>query len=162
IVVDDGSTDETAAIPSRCRARVIRTENSGLSAARNTGLEAATGEIVAYIDDDAYPDREWVKRLVMAFQSHDYAGVGGPNVPQPWSSLTAECVAHAPGGPIHVLLSDSEAEHIPGCNMAFRRSRLLEIGGFDPQFRVAGDDVDVCWRVHQQGWRLGFSPTATV
>jgi hypothetical protein len=74
----------------------------------------------------------------------------------------AECVAHAPGGPIHVLISDREAEHIPGCNMAFRRGHLLSIGGFDPQFRAAGDDVDICWRVLQHGWKLGFSPTATV
>src|SRR5204862_291020 len=55
-----------------------------------------------------------------------------------------------------------EAEHIPGCNMAFRRSCLRAIGGFDPQFRVAGDDVDVCWRLQQHGWTLGFSPAAVV
>src|SRR5207249_4846011 len=53
-------------------------------------------------------------------------------------------------------------EHIPGCNMAFRKSCLLAIGGFDPQFRVAGDDVDVCWRLQQAGWTLGFSPAAMV
>src|SRR2546430_12690953 len=47
----------------------------------------------------------------------------------------AECIARAPGGPNHVLLSDREAEHIPGCNMAFRKTRLEAIGGFDPQFR---------------------------
>jgi hypothetical protein len=61
-----------------------------------------------------------------------------------------------------VLLSDREAEHIPGCNMAFRRSRLEEIGGFDNQFRVAGDDVDICWRLRDAGWTLGFSPGAMV
>ena len=54
------------------------------------------------------------------------------------------------------------AEHIPGCNMAFRKSRLHEIGGFDPQFRKAGDDVDVCWRLQQQGFKLGFSPAGFV
>jgi GT2 family glycosyltransferase len=162
IVVDDGSTDATAAIARQYDVRLIRTENCGLSAARNTGARAATGEIVAYIDDDAYPDREWIKRLAMVFLTSDYAGVGGPNLPPAGDSLVAECVAHAPGGPIHVLLSDREAEHIPGCNMAFRRAHLLAIGGFDPQFRVAGDDVDVCWRVQEQGWKLGFSPTATV
>jgi O-antigen biosynthesis protein len=162
IVVDDGSTDGTAAIASRYPVRLIRTENQGLSAARNTGLRAATGDIVAYIDDDAYPDREWLRHLAIVFMNSDYVGVGGPNIPPPGGSLIADCVAHAPGGPIHVLLSDSEAEHIPGCNMAFRRAPLLAIGGFDPQFRAAGDDVDVCWRVQEQGWKLGFNPTATV
>jgi hypothetical protein len=61
-----------------------------------------------------------------------------------------------------VLLSDREAEHIPGCNMAFRKACLEAIGGFDPQYRVAGDDVDVCWRLRQCGWTLGFSPAAMV
>jgi len=46
--------------------------------------------------------------------------------------------------------------------MAFRRTHLLALGGFDPQFRVAGDDVDICWRVLENGWKLGFCPTATV
>jgi glycosyltransferase involved in cell wall biosynthesis len=162
IVVDDGSTDQTAVVASNYNVRLIRTENRGLSSARNTGARAATGEIVAYIDDDAYPDREWLKRLAHVFLTTNYVGVGGPNIPPPGDSLVAQCVAHAPGGPIHVLISDHEAEHIPGCNMAFRRGPLLSIGGFDPQFRVAGDDVDVCWRVQEQGWKLGFSPTASV
>ena len=91
-----------------------------------------------------------------------HAAIGGPNIPPPNDGPIAECVAHSPGGPIHVLLSDLEAEHIPGCNMAFRRSCLEAIGGFDPQFRVAGDDVDLCWRLQQQGWTLGFSPAAVV
>jgi hypothetical protein len=61
-----------------------------------------------------------------------------------------------------VLLSDREAEHIPGCNMAFRKVCLEAIGGFDAQFRVAGDDVDVCWRLQARGWTLGFHPAAMV
>ena len=63
---------------------------------------------------------------------------------------------------MHVLLSDREAEHIPGCNMAFRRSALAAIDGFDPQFRAAGDDVDVCWRLQERGWTIGFHPAAVV
>ena len=61
-----------------------------------------------------------------------------------------------------MLLSDREAEHLPGCNMAFRRTALERLGGFDPQFRVAGDDVDICWRLLEAGHRLGFSPAAVV
>jgi GT2 family glycosyltransferase len=162
IVVDDGSTDSTAEIAVRHPVRLIRTENRGLSAARNTGLSAATGEIVAYIDDDAYPDADWLTHLALAFRDSEYVGVGGPNIAPPGEAFMAQCVAHAPGGPTHVLLSDREAEHIPGCNMAFRKEQLLKIGGFDPQFRVAGDDVDVCWRVQERGWKLGFCAGATV
>jgi GT2 family glycosyltransferase len=162
IVVDDGSSDSTAAIANEYGFRVISTENRGLSSARNTGLEAATGEIVAYTDDDARPDPHWLMYLASTFMSTTHAGVGGPNIAPSGDGSIAECVANAPGGPIHVLLSDREAEHIPGCNMAFRKSCLKEIGGFDPQFRVAGDDVDVCWRLQERGWTLGFSPAAIV
>jgi GT2 family glycosyltransferase len=163
IFVDDGSTDPSAVLRARDFGfRLIQTENRGLSSARNTGWQAATGEIVAYLDDDAWPDRDWLLYLAKAFQDGGYGGVGGPNIPPPSDGPIAQCVANAPGGPIHVLLSDTEAEHIPGCNMAFRRDALAEVGGFDPQFRVAGDDVDVCWRVQDAGYRLGFSPAAMV
>src|SRR5918911_293546 len=162
IVVDDGSTDSTAAITREYDVRLIRTENRGLSAARNTGLEAATGEIIAYLDDDARPDAHWLTYLAATFLRTTHAAVGGPNIPPPGDGPIAECVANAPGGPIHVLLSDREAEHLPGCNMAFRKASLQAIGGFDPQFRAAGDDVDVGWRLQQQGWRLGFNSAAMV
>lgn len=165
IVVDDGSTDRTAAIASEYPCRVISTENRGLSSARNTGWQAASGEIVAYIDDDAFPDAHWLNYLVATFLNSGnatHAGVGGPNIAPASDGAVAECVARSPGGPTHVLLSDRVAEHIPGCNMAFLKSCLKAIGGFDPQFRVAGDDVDLCWRLQQQGWTLGFNPGAVV
>jgi len=162
IVVDDGSTDATPHIAARYGFEVISTPNRGLSSARNTGLARATGEIVAYIDDDAWPDPHWLTYLVETFLTTDHAGVGGPNLPPPGDGPIAACVAAAPGGPMHVLVSDTEAEHVPGCNMAFRREALEAIGGFDPRFRTAGDDVDVCWRIQQAGGTLGFSPAAVV
>src|SRR5437868_3877203 len=65
-------------------------------------------------------------------------------------------------GPTHVLLDDRIAEHVPGCNMAFRRDALLLIGGFNPVYLKAGDDVDVCWRLQAKGLRIGFAPSAIV
>lgn len=162
IVVDDGSTDHSAAIAREYNVRLVSTGNRGLSAARNTGLEAATGEIVAYLDDDAYPDPHWLTYLASTFRGTGHMAVGGPNLAPPGAGPIAECVVNAPGGPVHVLFNDREAEHIPGCNMAFRKSGLRAIGGFDAQFRTAGDDVDVCWRVLQNGWTIGFSPAAVV
>jgi len=162
IVVDDGSTDATPAVASEYDVRLIRTENRGLSSARNTGLMAVTGEIVAYTDDDAYPDPHWLTYLAAMFQRTNHAGIGGPNIPPRGDGPIADCVANAPGGPVHVLLDDELAEHIPGCNMAFRRERLIEIGGFDPRYRVAGDDVDICWRLQERGWTIAFSPAAIV
>jgi GT2 family glycosyltransferase len=162
IIVDDGSTDSTAQIAAEYGFRLIRTANHGLSQARNTGLDAAAGEIIAYTDGDARPDRDWLTYLAAAFAATTHVGIGGWNIAPGGDGWIADCVANAPGGPVHVLLSDREAEHIPGCSMAFRASALRAIGGFDPQFRAAGDDVDVCWRLQEQGWTLGFCAGAMV
>jgi glycosyltransferase involved in cell wall biosynthesis len=162
IVVDDGSTDATAELSRARPVRVISTENRGLGSARNTGLAASDGEIVAYLDSDAYPDPHWLRYLARRFTTTAAVGVGGPNLPPPGDGPTAECVARSPGGPAHVLLSDTVAEHAPGCNLAIRASALREIGGFDPRFRAAGDDVDVCWRLQDRGGSLAFHAAAVV
>jgi O-antigen biosynthesis protein len=164
IVVDDGSTDNAAAIAAEFaspRFRIIRTENRGLSSARNTGYLAARGEIVAYIDDDAFPDPHWLQYLACSLKQ-GHAGAGGPNIPVPGDGWVAACITNAPGNPTHVLLSDSIAEHVPGCNMAFWKWALEEICGFDTQFRIAGDDVDLCWRLQECGHTLGFNASALV
>ena len=160
--MDDGSIDDTGAIAAEYAFRLIRTPNQGLSRARNVGLEATTGEIIAYTDGDARPDPHWLMYLAAEFEATSHAGVGRWTIAPPGDGRIADCVANAPGGPVHVLLSDREAEHIPGCSMAFRVGALKAIGGFDPQFRAAGDDVDVCWRLQERGWTLGFSHGAMV
>jgi hypothetical protein len=63
---------------------------------------------------------------------------------------------------VEVLISDTRAEHVPGCNMAFRRSALEAIGGFDPVYTAAGDDVDVCWKLLDRGDQIAFTPAAQV
>src|SRR5919197_3423633 len=96
IVVDDGSSDQTAAIAREYDLRLIRTPNRGLSSARNLGWQAATGEIVAYLDDDAYPDPHWLTYLAAAFLQTTHAAVGGPNIPPSSDGPIADCVANAP------------------------------------------------------------------
>ena len=163
ILVNDGSKDRTSEIGHRfSKVRVIDTPNAGLSAARNVGLAEATGEIVAYTDADTRVDRDWLTFLIQPFRTSDVVGSGGPNVVPPDDPPTAQCIARAPGGPTHVLLDDRIAEHVPGCNMAFRRDALLAIGGFNPIYLRAGDDVDVCWRLQARGWKIGFASSALV
>lgn len=162
IVVDDGSTDDTQTIVADFpEIKVIRQANHGLSVARNVGLQAASGTIIAYTDSDCFADADWLTHLVYQFQRSGAAAVGGPNL-TPEDGRLAACVAASPGQPTHVLESDQVAEHIPGCNMAFRREALEAINGFDPQYRKAGDDVDVCWRLQQAGHWITFAPGAFV
>jgi len=164
ILVDDGSADATRKIATaHPNVRYFHHEqNLGLSVARNTGIAAATGEIVAFTDSDCRVDEDWLHYLVGALLRSDFVGVGGPNLLPPEDSLVAAAVMASPGGPAHVMLTDRQAEHIPGCNMAFYKWALAKVGGFDPTFRAAGDDVDLCWRLQQAGLDIGFSPAACV
>lgn len=177
VFVDDGSTDNSQEIVAkwqeareeRRRAgaklpdiQTIRQKNMGLSHARNAGAAAANGEILCYTDSDCMADPDWLYYLVGTLLSGDYAGVGGPNISPPAQDWIQACVAAAPGGPSHVLLTDVVAEHIPGCNMAFHRWAFDSVGGFDPEYRKAGDDVDFCWRLQQSGQVIAFSPAAIV
>jgi GT2 family glycosyltransferase len=162
IVVNDGSTDRTAEIAEEYPFRTIHTPNRGVSAARNEGMRAASGEIVAYIDSDAKAEPDWLSYIAATFTESDVVGVGGPNIVPDEDNWVAKCVYRSPGGPTQVMLDDQSAEHIPGCNMSFRKSALEDIGGFDPVFTKAGDDVDVCWRLIDRGYRIGFSPSAVV
>ena len=163
IVVNDGSRDSTSEIARRFpRVRVIDVQNGGLSAARNVGLAQAAGEIIAFTDADVRVDPDWLSYLVQPLVTSDVVGSGGPNVVPLDDPYVAQCVARSPGGPTQVLLTDRTAEHVPGCNMAFRRSALAAIGGFNPVFLRAGDDVDVCWRLQSKGQTIGFSPSALV
>lgn len=164
ILVDDGSTDDTPEIAQRFPSfrTIVHQRNLGLSVARNTGIAAATGEIVAFTDADCRADEDWLHYLVGALLDGPFVGIGGHNLPPPDDSLVAAAVMVSPGGPAHVMLTDREAEHIPGCNMVFYKWVLEEIGGFDPVFRKAGDDVDVCWRIQERGHKIGFSPAGFV
>ena len=163
IVVNDGSTDATGEIARRhAGVTVIDTPHGGLSAARNAALVRADGEIVAYTDADVCVDPAWLIYLVQPFLRSNVAGAGGPNVVPEDDPWMAQCVARSPGSPTHVLLDDRSAEHVPGCNMAFRRGALLVIGGFDVAYHAAGDDVDVCWRLQARGQQIGFAPSALV
>jgi glycosyltransferase involved in cell wall biosynthesis len=163
VVIDDGSTDRTAAIAARHPgARLLTIPHGGLSVARNAGWQSARHEIVAYLDSDAYPTPEWPYYLALGLDDPGLGGVGGPNVPPPGDPAGAQRVARAPGGPVHVLTASDRAEHVPGCNMAFRRSDLAGVGGFDPVYTAAGDDVDICWKVLDAGRGIGFHPAALV
>jgi len=163
LLVDDGSTDATPQImESFTFVRHVPQRHQGLSVARNTGIAESTGELVAFLDADCRADPDWLHYLVSDLTASGDAGIGGPNYLPPDDSPVAAAVLVSPGGPAPVMLTDRKAEHIPGCNMFFRKSALVEVNCFDPVFQRAGDDVDICWRLQQAGHRIGFSPSALV
>lgn len=171
LVVDDGSTDNTAELVREFDdVRLIESGRCGLSAARNKGAGEARGDLIAYTDDDCEPDIHWLHWLAYAFEHKGWDACGGPNLPpRPMISddgrasvIDEVVVASAPGAPSHVLIGDEEAEHLPGCNLAVRKKVLEAIGGFRESYWIAGDDVDLCWRLEDAGYRMGFHAAAFV
>ncbi len=163
VIVDDGSRDRTADIAMDFpEFRLIRQPNKGLSVARNVGLHAARGEIIAYTDSDCVVDPDWLTLMVRAMVDGGFDGCGGPNYAPHEDGRVEGCVAAAPGAPCHVLVADDRAEHLAGCNMVFTKAALVAVGGFDAQFTSAGDDVDICWRMLDAGFALGYCPAALV
>ena len=120
-------------------------------------MRRLTGDLIAFTDSDCRADEDWLYYLVGDLLKTDAAAIGGHNFPPAEDNWVAGAVAVSPGGPAHVMLDDRNAEHIPGCNMMFWKWALEEIEGFDPQYRAAGDDVDVCWRLLQRGYKIAFS-----
>ncbi len=163
LVIDDGSTDGSPEIARSFPAvRLVTMPHGGLSAARNRGAREATGDLIAYTDDDCLVDPDWLAYVAAAFSDPEVVAAGGPNIPPKPRNLAEACVGAAPGGPAAVLLDDTTAEHVPGCNLVVRKSALEAIGGFREAYVAAGDDVDFCWRLQEAGGRIAYAPAAMV
>src|SRR6266481_2039815 len=163
IVVDDGSTDSTADIAKSAKTagiRTLRLEHRGLAAARNAGLEAATGRIVAFIDADAEADSDWLYHLVETIIRCDAEAAGGQNFPPGVDSMIASAIAAAPGEPREVRMGADKLAQLCGCSMAVEKSKFDTPDLFDPQFDAAGDDVDFSWRMRDRGLELAYAPGA--
>lgn len=166
IVVDDGSSAEHAESLARSAAevpaaRVIRQENRGPAAARNAGVAVASGELIAFLDDDCVPSPDWLVRLTAPFDSADpwLAAVGGRVLPAPPTNWVARFLAATEysSGVQAVFVNAATA------NACYRRSVLEELDGFDERFlHPGGDDPDLSERVRRAGYRLKFVSEAVV
>jgi GT2 family glycosyltransferase len=161
VVVDDGSTDDTAAVVARHGHRRVVTGHVGPAAARNAGWRAAQGELVVFTDDDCVPATDWLAGLLAAFADDGVEGVGGGIVPLLHGYF--EDFSHAERLADHGVAPDGSVRYLVTANAAYRRSALERVGGFDETFpRPAGEDVDLSARVVETGGRLALAPDAIV
>lgn len=174
IVVDDASTDGTDEMVRRefPQVRYLRQErNRGPAAARNQGIRAAAGEIVAFTDDDCLVPPDFLSRLADGYQSYpEVTGVGGYLEP-PEELIERNIFARYDRFVTRQIYHAGQQEYLGGfeCpaggthSMSYRKSILEEVGGFDKSFPfAAGEDADLKWRVCQRGLQLLYLPVRVV
>jgi glycosyltransferase involved in cell wall biosynthesis len=163
VVVDDGSPDPLVLDPGEWAAafvlRVIRQENSGPSGARNRGVQAARGEILAFTDDDCLPTPEWLNCLILSLNVHPEALVGGSTFNGLQNCLCAETSQLIIEIVYEYFNSGSGGAYFfASNNFACRREEYLSSGGFDTDFPAPGaEDREFCDR-----WRMLKRPLVWV
>ena len=143
-----------------------------MATARNLGYRLTSGEILAFIDDDAFAEPGWLEHLLPFYDDPTVGAVGGRQIRrlpgeleegvdaigrlQPDGTITGNFAAD-PGGPVPV-------DHLLGANMSFRRSVLDRIGGIHEGYggTCVREETDLCLRVAHAGFRLVYTPDAVV
>jgi glycosyltransferase involved in cell wall biosynthesis len=174
IVVNGPSTDDTERVLSEF-SEVIRVGNcpeTNLSKSRNIGIALSSGEVVAFIDDDAIAEPQWLAAIACGYDSAKIGGVGGIVYDYTGYTLQYNRLCCDRLGEPHADLSapfsaqnTRDADpffHLLGANSSFRRECLVEIGGFDEEFDYYLDETEVCMQIIDRGYVLRSVDQAAV
>ena len=153
--------------------KLLPFDEANISAARNLGLTHAAGEVIAFIDDDAVPEPQWLRYLVAPAAQTDVAAMGGfvrgrNGISFQWKARSLDALGEAHDLDVHpdqasiMTPPKGRAIKTEGTNMAFRRSVLIELGGFDPAFHYFLDETDLNLRLAKAGHKTAIVPLAEV
>lgn len=175
IVVNGPSTDNTKEVCEEFLPNIVYVEcaERNLSVSRNIGIANAEGDIVAFIDDDAVVDPNWLMHIVSAYSSDDIYGVGGFTIDHTGKKYQATTTICDRLGDSYAVPSgvSTEVYQFPGTgfyvsllgtNSSFRLSAIKEIGGFDETFAYFLDETDVCARLVDLGGKIIYEPKAII
>lgn len=190
IAVDDRSTDDTVAIVREKYPDVrlfVNQKNVGFGKTVNVGLEAATGAYILVLNNDTWMHEGALDAMIEYLDTHPDAGIVGPMVLSGDGSLQQQCRRHVPT-PTAALLyftgvaklfpknpnvagylmtaadehQTTEVDAVSGACLMVRRTVLDTIHGFDPEYYLYGEDMDLCWRTKLAGWKVVYYPTSRI
>jgi len=164
LVVDNGSKDGTTEIIKQLPVRYLWEGRRGVSYARNRGIEASKGDILAFTDPDCLASGTWLRELARGFEGEGVGGVAGEIVPYPGKTPAERYAARRRSHSQVRSMNHPLRPFAMTPNVAYRREVFQQIGLFDTRFAGGGwEDADLCWRFFSgTRFKLGYAPHAVV
>jgi GT2 family glycosyltransferase len=163
LIIDDGSRDNTREIVKQFSNihLIAHEQNRGIGASRNSGWQAAAGDVVVFMDADGVAEPDFIKKLLARYTDDNVAGVGGRGIEAVQENMydrwRKEILFQHWGESFR-----EDVYFLFGLCSSYRRSVLHEVGGFDPFFQTSGEDMDIGFRIRTAGYRLAYAPDAIV
>lgn len=169
IVADGMSKDKTVEIAKEYGAVAVVNEKRHAAGGRNAGIKAAQGDVIAFIDADCIPDRDWLEEILKAFSEEDIDGLGTYIRPAEtdnkyeefWGKLSLQILMSYGDEPYYVTEKTLNTAFITA-SCAYKRSLLEKLGGFSDFFANNAEDIDLCWRALDAGAKLKYLPSAKI
>ncbi len=164
IIVENGSTDNTAEVVQRYPIRFVQSRARGKQAALNLAIGHSDAEIIAMTDADCIADPQWLSRLVQPYSDPEVGGVGGLIAPYVHAKRSIiERFSELQNPLINYMSGDNEfLPHLYGANCSYRRVLLNQVGNYDTRLPIS-DDTDICWRVQiKTGKRIVYAEDAII
>lgn len=162
IVVDDGSSDQTADIIKNYPVKYVYQKNQGPATARNRGVKEAKGDIILFTDADCVPTGNWIEEMVRPFKSPHIAAVKGAYLTNQ-KEVVARLAQVEFEERFEMLKKADSIDMVDTYSAGFRKAIFSQMGGFDTTFPVANnEDTDLSYKMSRHGFKMAFNPVAVV